>query len=112
MIEDVAIGQTALKTSIRDWEEMRENVNSGMNDLIAYDKKPYCALCIIYRKFRADEDCKGCPVMKKTGHWACLETPFYTYMKFRMPPHNHTKEEILKAIDAEIDFLKGLVNDE
>lgn len=38
----------------------------------------------------------------------CVCTPLPDYFKFRITLNAHSKEEILKAIDAEIDFLKGL----
>ena len=111
-MNDVTIAQNTLKISIRDWEKMRENVNSGMDALEAYKTKPKCALCVVYAPDEGDENCTGCPVMEKTRKEDCVGTPFPDYFYLITTSNAHTKEEVLKAIDAEIDFLKGLVNDE
>ena len=110
MMNNVSIGQIALKKSIKDWEVMRENVNSGMAAWTAYNTKPKCALCVLYAKPFTDENCIGCLVMEKTGKTRCNGSPFWAFYDMFFGS-NHSKESILTAIDAEIEFLKGLIDE-
>ena len=52
-----------------------------------------CGFCIRYGK-----GCHGCPIMKKTGHSSCCETPYYDFSD------NQSSE----TAQRELDFLINL----
>ena len=101
---------TALKASIVHWEQNLFNLDA--NRMTA----SYCALC---KMFIAGEEydgedftpCGGCPVMEESGESDCGNTPWAdavlatrAYQKYSGP-----HAEAFEAVEAEVDFLKGLL---
>jgi hypothetical protein len=62
--------EKALRASIKHWEidVLKNNV---------FPKTDNCPLCLLY----FIEDCRGCPIAKKTGHDCCHETPYRNYIR-------------------------------
>jgi hypothetical protein len=100
----------ALRGSIAKWE--------GIVDGTMTDEGPFnCPLC---RRFNdrkgVSNDCQGCPVMARTGHRGCLESPYQTYDDYiehcdwnDIPiDKSHAKA----LAQAELDFLKSLLPSE
>lgn len=97
---------TALKGSIRKWEKIVQG--KGIDDGIAN-----CPLCHVFY----DNDCKGCPVRKKTGYWCCIGSPHEEWEGWTPGlPENESGgydftgyPEAKKAARAELRFLKSLL---
>lgn len=98
---------TALKASIKHWEEnvAAEHPASVTLGIIA------CALCAEFRR----NDCNGCPVSVRTRGIACHGTPYGeaqgAYYRWRddAPADEAAKLAWRKAAQAELDFLKSLL---
>lgn len=93
---------TALKKSIKHWEEMAKN---GWEN-----EKPEgenCALCVEFSIGLAyDKRCLKCPVKLKTGLVECCGTPFYEASKAFMFDELDTFKY---HAQLEVEFLKSLL---
>lgn len=101
----------ALEASILHWQEnvkaaATENVKMGADR---------CALCAMF----LEHDCKGCPVMQRTGYPGCLRSPYravwaaylmwkYTKLSSCANIWLAARDEFRKAAQAEVDFLISL----
>lgn len=93
---------TALKESIRHWEEMART---------GWEKEQpdaeHCALCRVFNwppSLKAL--CDGCPVSHSTGRILCVGTPFSeAHRNYR----NEDKRGFKKHARAEVAFLKSLL---
>ena len=100
----------ALKKSITKWER---NVAATMVYKIDTSIGG-CPLCVLFFSPRDDEgrQCYGCPVSKKTGNTNCRGTPYYevrNWMHDVEDSNGPLTEELAKACQAEVDFLKSLL---
>lgn len=112
----------ALQASIKHWEE---NVAAKHPDDAKLGMRS-CALCHMFAVNKSP-GCVGCPVYAVTGLRSCENTPYQnaTDAKFLWEEIvDHDKEyltdpreiedakaEWVKAAQAEVDFLKGLLPD-
>ena len=92
----------ALEGSITAWEKR----TAGEHLEVSIDSCPLCALLI-------DNDCKGCPVYKKTEQIHCMYTPCDTYSALYNDIELYDDEdpdwdELKQAAQDEVDFLKSL----
>ena len=112
-------GENPLDLSIEKWEDAKEYLKDKKywkdvdrekvrNMLLFWDN---CALCHTYRKGKSTADqCRGCPVARKTGRINCLGSPYksvtdaYDYELQSLKP-------LKLAVDQEIEFLKSLKED-
>lgn len=105
----------ALDESIKKWKAIvlylgfsdgKELFGLGVNE-------DQCALCQIYCKhedahidedlgWNSPDDCKNCPVFKKTGKQYCEDTPYDKYMS-----SDYNKQALKQAI-LEVKFLESL----
>jgi hypothetical protein len=97
---------TALKASIKHWEE---NVAAETPDE-ASTRAIDCALC---NEFDWDA-CVGCPVMERAGVRLCRRTPypraFDAHAVWQWNPNSESHKLVWrKAAQAELDFLKSLL---
>jgi len=78
----------ALELSIRKWEVVAEEspVRSGL-------ASSTCAFCHVY-----ENDCKGCPVMARTGKDQCRGTPYYGYAGAPTPANAQKMVDFLKSL--------------
>jgi hypothetical protein len=61
-----------------------------------------CPLCLRFNY----KDCTGCPILAKTGLHYCYDTPYWDIAK--MQP----VQDMIKNLEAEIEFLKGILKNE
>lgn len=87
---------TALKDSIRRWRDCVEARTFISN----------CALCHRFTGRDDEEDCEGCPVMKRTGKPVCQGTPFYEALDAHL--HDDRKLFVFFA-EKELAFLESLL---
>lgn len=91
----------ALKKSIQKWED----IVSGKKE------EPDCTNCPLCYEFYGDE-CKGCPVMKKTGKHFCADTPYndaWNAWKVFEKKGLTSHQEYIEAAKEELSFLKSLL---
>lgn len=88
----------ALKGSIKKWQDIVDG--------IGVDKSASnCPLCLLF----IDDDCNGCPVMRRTGATYCEETPYYD-ARLTIGYAQLVKTDVQRAAaQAELDFLKSLL---
>ena len=104
---------TALKKSIAKWER-----NVAATEVYKIDTTiGGCPLCSWFFSSRDDEgrQCYGCPVSKKTGNTNCRGTPYYEVTNWMLDIEDSNgplTEELAKACQAEVDFLKSLLPEE
>lgn len=93
---------SALKKSIKHWEE---NVEKAKNGELSYlDILPNkCALCVMFLLF---SDCFECPIYKKVKNVGCRKTPYIYVIKTLK---NKNTANIFKACKKELAFLKSLL---
>lgn len=92
------LNERLILKSIKHWEEMRDDPTSSAPTSLE------CPLCMAYIK----DDCKGCPVAKKTGIPCCWDTPYdEAYQAWEA----HAEYPLVwhKAATAEIQFLRSLL---
>jgi len=101
----------ALEESIAHWERMR--ASRSVTDF--FKERPSdgdCALCNLFIR----HDCKGCPVMERTGEMGCEKSP---YIKANKALFNWERDSVGKgrtvwrtvwrrAATREINFLRSL----
>lgn len=106
---------TALKQSIKHWEENRDEPIDADASGCA------CALCELFT--RKSGSCDGCPVSEKTDLDSCMGSPWMRannahmdYLKVTLDNYTGIPSDIDKAKAAfkeaaqnEIDFLKSLL---
>lgn len=93
----------ALEKSIQKWQKIaaREGQENGVAD---------CALCALFWV----DDCRGCPVMKRTGMWGCQGTPYIAWsrLSYENPQTWGRSSEYTNRMIAvareEIAFLESL----
>lgn len=95
----------ALNESIRKWEWLVRGLEEGYIEIVPETGGETCALCELYTGVDVEENCRGCPVMKKTGLAQCKDTPFWDYHKLR---DTYSILDALDAAKAEVKFLKSL----
>lgn len=74
-----------------------ENGVNGVNGDVCGLNGRTCALCSVYGKY--GNDCKGCPVMEKTGKRYCVGTPWEDI---------HHASQNAESCSKEIEFLVSL----
>lgn len=106
---------TALKASIKHWEE---NVQAKTPDKIKLGVS-HCALCAEF--WTRDEarlvTCDGCPVWTRTGKHGCSGSPYEAAEEahddwddvFDTVYESDEGDEWRKAAQAELDFLNSLL---
>lgn len=95
---------TALKASIKHWEENVAATSPEDASVRASD----CALCM--RFYEQHGVCDGCPVMEKTGKELCKKTPFTrTINALDAWRWGATGAKFRAAAQAELDFLRSLL---
>ena len=101
---------TALKASIEHWEQNMFNLDA--NRMTA----SYCALCKMFIAGEEDDSedftpCGGCPVMEESGESDCGNTPWVDAVLATKAYQRHkgTYTKAFNAVEAEVDFLKGLL---
>jgi hypothetical protein len=107
--------RTALRESIAHWERMRDDPDCGEEP---YDRD--CALCAIYYDVEYDEQkCMGCPVFESSGSRHCIASPYerasreWRRWRTAQPGEKRAaKTAWRKAAQAEIDFLRSLLDEE
>lgn len=94
--------KAALEASIKHWEE-----NARVDDIDdAHIGAKHCALCRIFNsRFRAKNNCNGCPVKEKTFYSWCIGTPCAEAENVYRSRDLHRFRE---CAHAEVEFLKGL----
>jgi hypothetical protein len=96
--------KNALESSIEHWEE-NAAATSPHEANIGSDK---CGLCRLYLK----DDCKDCPVAKKTGRLGCHGSPYHEAKEIRDVwlhyPNEVWTNRWQAAARKEVEFLKGL----
>jgi len=90
---------TALKASIKHWEENAEIADLDEAKISIGD----CALCGQFFYFGG---CGGCPVAERTGKNRCQGTP---YSRAVNAEKTNDLPAFIKAAKAEIAFLKSLL---
>ena len=109
----------ALQGSIEHWEQ---NVKGERLDetSISGDDCDLCGLFLVWSD-PEDKQCKGCPVMRKTGEQGCQGTPYFNALAARtkwvasvnhgdtVKKQHHRREEFRKYAHEELKFLKGLL---
>lgn len=69
-----------------------------------------CPLCRLY----FEDDCRGCPVFEDTGTSACYGTPYEQVTSavrdYKLQGDNIHADKVIIAVKAEVDYLKGLLN--
>lgn len=102
----------ALKASIKHWERMLKDPLGG--------ERPYSEFCPLCHQFQGEKisselDCKGCPVLSKTGHSYCFRTPWRNaecaWSALALGLTNNTGPWEAAAT-AEIAFLRSLLTPE
>lgn len=99
---------TALKASIRHWEENVAAETPGKVKLGSRD----CALCRAFQTWSRGQtsNCAGCPVAAKTGQHGCEGTPYrdavFAHDKW---DDAGDKNAWRTAAQAELDFLRSLL---
>lgn len=101
----------ALRGSIAKWEGI---VAGTMKDECSSN----CPLC---QKFNFSENpgmlrkdsCRGCPVMARTGHQFCDDSPYERYADMAEAiedgDEDYSEEEMRRVAQEELDFLKSLL---
>jgi hypothetical protein len=108
---------TALKASIKHWEELCE-IDDPNKARLGHRE---CALCEMFIK----SGCFGCPVFLKTGNTSCYDTPYprasntlfdwYCGVRWYVRGEGHIKyvetsaAEYFDAAQAMLAFLKSLL---
>ncbi len=104
---------TPLQESIAHWERMRDFTKTDQFN----EEGPsshHCALCQTYRA----NYCRGCSVSDFTRTTGCAKTPYQAAVKayyiilVTRGPSRKTWKAWREAAQAEIDFLKSLLEDE
>lgn len=100
---------TALKTSIRHWEE---NMVAATPELVSVEGDD-CALCAKFWRCIGDS-CNGCPVRWSTGYTMCCGSPFYDTVPALRDWLASSNSELAKwawrdAAEEEYKFLCGLL---
>lgn len=93
----------ALEDSIAHWEHNVENARLGRAIDISAGA---CALCCMF--YIPHKDCEGCPVAA-IGCDYCENTP---YISVREIMGTRSRHPIVKACQAELDFLISLRSEE
>ena len=67
-----------------------------------------CALCSLF----FEDDCEGCPVMRRTGRFGCRDSPYdladEAFDMWIETRHDDARDEFRKHAQAEVDFLISL----
>lgn len=98
----------ALKKSIVKWEKIAAGraCDNGPQD---------CALCHLFRAtnylFSPRPECCGCPVAEFAGKPGCQGTPYAKWIKQCGDAHIANTPALKKLAQAELNFLKGLLNE-
>ena len=96
--------EKALHASIEHWERLATGKQRKREALGPGD----CALCRLYYT----NDCKSCPISRKTGEIRCRNTPYNAAYNAAYPsgrPCDFDSPEFRKAARAELRFLRGLL---
>jgi hypothetical protein len=92
----------ALKASIRHWERILIGTDIEIGP-------KHCALCRKFRRYRLPSGgCCKCPVCRRTGFYACNETPYRDFASAWVFPHKHNESTIILAW-KELEFLRSLL---
>lgn len=93
----------ALESGIVKYKRDKKYAQSGEYGKILLGKGS-CGLCDLFH----NDECKGCPVLKKTTVIFCLHTPYYrVYRLLRLCKGGcNCKTEIVQAIGEMIEFLE------
>ena len=105
---------------IKHW---KENLDKVRNRELPHINQSYCAYCQKYYDdysinlgSREYNCCSGCPIAGVTGKQLCRGTPYYQVLELTkgIPFHKnkHTWPTLIKAVKAEIEFLKSLPDDQ
>ena len=93
----------ALKDSIEKWRQIERGEMADM----ASDN---CPLCIHFSNAYGDIDCSSCPVMKRTGKYGCVGTPYVNWsleVLVNVPVADTPK--LVRLARAEREFLENLL---
>lgn len=101
------IALKALQESIEVWQEKltlnRDEMEFGLSA---------CPLCRIFvlrmNTNSAKKACNGCPIKERTGKPSCINTPYQKVCNLH-DNMSTSREQLLKAIQEEINFLKSLL---
>jgi len=110
---------TALKGSIKHWEENTNNDEFDADACSAFA----CPLCYMFNPHVTQPhlsfvemqmiDCVGCPIMEKTGYKYCRDTPYFeaqmAHENWADEDSNMTKDAFRAAAQKELDFLVSLL---
>lgn len=105
----------ALEKSIEKWQA---NVEAEKWDEVLMSRAD-CPLCVLYNNGSSvlDTDCKGCPILEKTGARYCSGSPFskvFGLQQIEDPEQEGhlVSDEAREAMKAEVEFLKGLLGEQ
>lgn len=96
----------ALKESIVHWED---NLAAAIARRAIHIRADSCALCKTYNRAFCDA-CVGCPVLESTGVQYCNNSPWQKVKHIKN--YGGTTEDLVAAVQDELDFLKSLLPEE
>lgn len=111
----------ALKECIKKYERYVRIVKESKEKIHFANNRSYglhfgvdkCALCEIHHtpEFCKPEFCKYCPIKQKVNEYSCNNIPYDEIMK-ALDYNKRGNEELLIALQTEVDFLKYLLPEE
>lgn len=99
------VALAALKESIIHWEKSLKRAKREGRHAYIDMTAASCACCRAFRR----GGCFDCPIAQHTHSPSCIGTPYYTVLDLMCGTELPSKEELVAAVQEQLNFLKTLL---